>query len=53
MLEIKNLDYRVEARPLFDAASARVAAGWKVGLIGRKHVAVDREHIIDVSVRDK
>ncbi|MFN3610229.1 MAG: ABC-F family ATP-binding cassette domain-containing protein [Hyphomonas sp.] len=35
MLEIKNLDYRVEARPLFDAASARVAAGWKVGLIGR------------------
>ena len=35
MLEIRNLDYRVEARPLFEAASARIAAGWKVGLIGR------------------
>lgn len=35
MLEIRNLDYRVEARPLFEAASARISAGWKVGLIGR------------------
>ena len=35
MLEIRNLDYRVEARPLFESASARVSAGWKVGLIGR------------------
>lgn len=35
MLEITNLDYRVEARPLFEAATARVAAGWKVGIIGR------------------
>ncbi|MFN7055581.1 ABC-F family ATP-binding cassette domain-containing protein [Hyphomonas sp.] len=35
MLEIRNLDYRVEARPLFEGASARVSAGWKVGLIGR------------------
>jgi ATP-binding cassette subfamily F protein 3 len=35
MLEIRNLDYRVEARPLFESASARISAGWKVGLIGR------------------
>jgi len=35
MLEIRNLDYRVEARPLFESASARIAAGWKVGLVGR------------------
>jgi ATP-binding cassette subfamily F protein 3 len=35
MLEIRNLDYRVEARPLFEGACVRVSAGWKVGLIGR------------------
>ncbi len=35
MLDIRNLDYRVEARPLFEAASARIASGWKVGLVGR------------------
>ena len=35
MLEIRNLDYRVEARPLFEAASARIASGWKVGMVGR------------------
>ncbi|MEQ9506040.1 MAG: ATP-binding cassette domain-containing protein [Hyphomonas sp.] len=35
MLDIRNLDYRVEARPLFESASARISAGWKVGLIGR------------------
>ena len=35
MLTITNLDYRVEARPLFERASAQIASGWKVGLIGR------------------
>lgn len=35
MLTISNLDYRVEARPLFEAASAQISAGWKVGLVGR------------------
>ena len=35
MLTISNLDYRVEARPLFESASAQIAAGWKVGLVGR------------------
>ncbi len=35
MLEIRNLDYRVDARPLFESASARISAGWKVGLVGR------------------
>ena len=35
MLTISDLDYRIEARPLFDGASAQIAAGWKVGLVGR------------------
>lgn len=35
MLEITNLDYRIQSRLLFEAASARISAGWKVGLIGR------------------
>ena len=35
MLTISNLDYQIEARPLFEAASAQIAAGWKVGLVGR------------------
>ncbi|MEO9968665.1 MAG: ABC-F family ATP-binding cassette domain-containing protein [Hyphomonadaceae bacterium] len=35
MLTISNLDFRVEARPLFEAASAQVSSGWKVGLVGR------------------
>ncbi|MCK5749911.1 MAG: ABC-F family ATP-binding cassette domain-containing protein, partial [Oricola sp.] len=35
MLTISNLDYRVEARPLFERASAQISSGWKVGLIGR------------------
>lgn len=35
MLTITELDYRVEARPLFEAASAQIASGWKVGLVGR------------------
>ena len=35
MLTISNLDYRVEARPLFEGATAQISAGWKVGLVGR------------------
>ena len=35
MLTISNLDFRVEARPLFEGASAQIASGWKVGLVGR------------------
>ena len=35
MLTIKDLDYAVQGRPLFRQASAVIAAGWKVGLIGR------------------
>jgi ATP-binding cassette subfamily F protein 3 len=35
MLEIADLSYRVAGRPLFDSASAFIAEGWKVGLIGR------------------
>ncbi|KCZ94294.1 ABC-F family ATP-binding cassette domain-containing protein [Hyphomonas johnsonii] len=35
MLTISNLDYRVEARLLFEGASAQIASGWKVGLVGR------------------
>lgn len=35
MLTITDLDYRVQARPLFSKASAQIASGWKVGLIGR------------------
>jgi len=37
MLTISNLDYRIQGRgrALFSGASAQIAAGWKVGLIGR------------------
>ena len=35
MLTITDLDYAVQGRPLFRGASAQIAAGWKVGLIGR------------------
>lgn len=35
MLTISDLDFRVEARPLFEGASAQISAGWKVGLVGR------------------
>ena len=35
MLHITNLDFRVEARPLFESASASISSGWKVGLVGR------------------
>ena len=35
MLTITDLDYRLPTRPLFVKASAFIASGWKVGLIGR------------------
>lgn len=35
MLEISDLTYRIGARALFEGASAFIAEGWKVGLIGR------------------
>ena len=35
MLTIDNLTYRIQGRMLLDGASATLAAGWKVGLIGR------------------
>ncbi|WP_300378115.1 ABC-F family ATP-binding cassette domain-containing protein [Henriciella sp.] len=35
MLSIENLTYRIQGRLLLDGASAKIAAGWKVGLIGR------------------
>ena len=35
MLTIDNLTYRIQGRILLDNASAKLAAGWKVGLIGR------------------
>lgn len=35
MLTISDLDYSVEARPLFEKASVQIANGWKVGVVGR------------------
>ena len=35
MLTITDLDFRLPTRPLFTKASAFIASGWKVGLIGR------------------
>jgi ATP-binding cassette subfamily F protein 3 len=35
MLEITDLTYRIAGRVLFESASAFIAEGWKVGLIGR------------------
>lgn len=35
MLRITDLDHRVEARTLFEGASAHISPGWKVGLVGR------------------
>ncbi len=35
MLTISEITYSVEGRPLFEAASARIPAGHKVGLVGR------------------
>jgi ATP-binding cassette subfamily F protein 3 len=35
MLHINELTYRIEGRPVLDAASAAIATGHKVGLVGR------------------
>jgi len=35
MLQIREISYSVDGRPLFDAASADIPTGHKVGLIGR------------------
>ncbi len=35
MLRLREISYSVEGRPLFDAASAAIPAGHKVGLVGR------------------
>ena len=35
MLTIENLTYRIQGRVLLEDASATLAAGWKIGLIGR------------------
>jgi ATP-binding cassette subfamily F protein 3 len=35
MLQIDDLTYRIAGRTLFDSASAFIARGWKVGLVGR------------------
>ncbi len=35
MLQINDLTFRIDGRALFDAASAQIADGWKVGLVGR------------------
>jgi ATP-binding cassette, subfamily F, member 3 len=35
MLTINDLSFRIDGRPLFDSASAQIADGWKVGLVGR------------------
>ena len=35
MLQIQDLTFRIDGRPLFDKASAQLASGWKVGLVGR------------------
>ncbi|OIQ89156.1 putative ABC transporter ATP-binding protein YheS [mine drainage metagenome] len=35
MLHINDLTYRIAGRPLFDAATVHIAAGQRVGLVGR------------------
>jgi ATP-binding cassette, subfamily F, member 3 len=35
MLDIQDLTYRIAGRSLFDGATAFLAEGWKVGLVGR------------------
>ena len=35
MLQINDLTYRIEGRPIFDHATAAIPAGHKVGLVGR------------------
>ena len=34
MLQISDLTFRIDGRPLFDGASAQISDGWKVGLVG-------------------
>ncbi len=35
MLQINDLTYRIEGRPLFEQATAAISEGWKVGFVGR------------------
>ncbi len=35
MLQINDLTFRIDGRALFEGASAQIADGWKVGLVGR------------------
>lgn len=35
MLQISNLTYRIAGRPLFEAANAAIADGWKTGFVAR------------------
>jgi ATP-binding cassette subfamily F protein 3 len=35
MLQINDLTFRIDGRALFEGASAQIAGGWKVGLVGR------------------
>ena len=35
MLQINDLTYRIEGRPLFEQATAALSEGWKVGFVGR------------------
>ena len=35
LLLINDLTFRIDGRPLFEGASAQIADGWKVGLVGR------------------
>jgi ATP-binding cassette subfamily F protein 3 len=35
MLQINDLTFRIDGRPLFEGASAHISDGWKVGLVGR------------------
>ena len=35
MLQINDLTFRIDGRPLFENASAQISDGWKVGLVGR------------------
>ena len=35
MLQINDLTFAIQGRPLFENANAQIASGWKVGLVGR------------------
>jgi len=35
MLHVNDLSYRIEGRPIFEAATAGIPTGHKVGLVGR------------------